>query len=98
MVLVHDIPQCSNPLMQMTNLIIVKMEDLEKRWDEAMKAAEQQVTSVRDEIRHIAVLMSDALDKNDEDGIMLMGIMLLPINNVHAQFMARYNELLNGDE
>ena len=74
------------------------MEDFERELEEAMDAAEQQVASVRDEIRHIADLMQDALDKNDEDGIMLLGIMLLPINNVHAQFMARYKELLNGTE
>jgi hypothetical protein len=42
--------------------------------------------------------MQDALDKNDEDGIMLLGIMLLPINNVHAPFMTKYKELLNGTE
>lgn len=71
------------------------MEELEKSWEEAMEAAEQQVASVRDEIRHIADMMQDALNKNDEDGIMLMGIMLLPINNVYAQFMAKYKELLN---
>ena len=74
------------------------MEDFERELEEAMDAAEQQVASVRDEIRHIADLMQDALDKNDEDGIMLLGIMLLPINKVHAQFMARYKELLNGTE
>ena len=74
------------------------MEELHNDWDAAMEAAEQQVASTRDEIRHVADLMKDALDKNDEDGIMLLGIMLLPINNVHAQFMARYKELLNGTE
>lgn len=74
------------------------MEDFERELEEALEAAEQQVASVRDEIRHIADLMNDALDKNDEDGIMLLGIMLLPINNVHAKFMAKYKELLNGSE
>lgn len=74
------------------------MEDFERELEEAMEAAEQQVASVRDEIRHIADLMQDALDKNDEDGIMLLGIMLLPINNVHTPFMTKYKELLNGTE
>ena len=74
------------------------MEELHNDWEEALEAAEQQVASVRDEIRHIAEMLKDALDKNDEDGIMLLGIMLLPINNVLAQFMAKYKELLNGSE
>ena len=85
--------------MQMTReLINNDMEDFERELEKAMEAAEQQVASVRDEIRHIADLMQDALDKNDEDGIMLLGIMLLPINNVHAPFMTKYKELLNGTE
>ena len=102
MVLVHDIPQCSNPLMQMTRNQITKHMDkfdnpefLEQMLEEAMEAAEQQVASARDKIRFIADMMKDALDKNDEDGIMMLGVMLLPINNVYAQFMSEYKRLQN---
>lgn len=72
------------------------MEEFDKSWEEAMEAAEQQVASARDKVRQIADMMKDALDKNDEDGIMLLGILLLPINNVYSQFMEKYNELRNS--
>ena len=68
-------------------------EFLEQMLEEAMEAAEQQVASVRDKIRFIAESMKTALDKKDEDGIMMLGVMLLPINNVYAQFMEEYKRL-----
>ena len=74
---------------------IGNIELLEQALEEAMEAAEQQVASARDEIRHVASMMKEALDKNDEDGIMLLGILLLPLNNVYGQFMEKYKQLQN---
>lgn len=74
---------------------IENTELLEQALEEAMQAAEDKVASARDEIRHVASMMKEALDKNDEDGIMLLGILLLPINNVYGQFMERYKQLQN---
>lgn len=74
---------------------IENTELLEQALEEAMQAAEDKVASARDEIRHVASMMREALDKNDEDGIMLLGILLLPLNNVYGQFMERYKQLQN---
>jgi hypothetical protein len=74
---------------------IENTELLEQALEEAMQAAEDKVASARDEIRHVASMMKEALDKNDEDAIMLLGILLLPLNNVYGQFMERYKQLQN---